>query len=174
MNSRLLNQNPALSSNTNSSPFAHPLPPNFFHFIFLLRVQPQPLSSPSIYYPQRACLHLPPKKHFQIQGRCHVVLVASTADLSSLQSACEDHVTLHKLSRSDVHVHTLILADPPGVARREEAREISRLLQQVERQQPHNVQSDKDLSGLFYSLLHAAITALLQVCNRARAAHAIT
>ena len=100
-----------------------------------------------------------------MQGRCHVALVASSADLSSLQCVCEDYVSLHKLGRSDVHVHTLILADPPGSGRREEMREISRILQQIERQEARSVASDKDMSALFYSLLHSAITSMLQASS---------
>jgi hypothetical protein len=100
-----------------------------------------------------------------IQGRCHVVLVASSADQSSLQSVCEDYMTLHKLARSDVHVHTIILTDPPGAVRREEQREISRLMQQVERQEPHILASERDASALFYSFLHGAVSALLQASS---------
>jgi hypothetical protein len=44
-------------------------------------------------------------------------------------------------------------------------REISRLLQQVERLEPHNMSSDKDMSALFYSLLHAAVSSLLEASS---------
>lgn len=113
------------------------------------------------------CVHhpSPTASHPPRQGRCHVALIASSSDLSSLQSACEDYVSLHKLGRSDVHVHTLILADPAASSRREDMREISRTMQQIERQEPCSVASDKDMSALFYSVLHAAITSLLQASS---------
>jgi hypothetical protein len=83
--------------------------------------------------------------------------------MSSLESVIEDFTSLCKLGRSDVHVHTLILAETFG--RREEMHGISRLLQQVERQEPRNVSSDKDMSALFYSLLHSAISAMLEASS---------
>ncbi len=107
----------------------------------------------------------PTTSHNPCQGRCHVALIASSSDLSSLQSACEDYVSLHKLGRSDVHVHTLILADPAAPSRREDMREISRALQQIERQEPRSVTSDKDMSAMFYSVLHGAISSLLQASS---------
>ncbi len=64
-----------------------------------------------------------------------------------------------------MHVQSIVLADPPGAGRREEMREISRVLQQVERQSPHNITSDKELSALFYSFLHADITSLLHASS---------
>jgi hypothetical protein len=64
-----------------------------------------------------------------------------------------------------VHVQSIILTDPPGAGRREEMREISRVLQQLERQEPHSMASDKELSALFYSLLHAEITSLLEASS---------
>ncbi len=64
-----------------------------------------------------------------------------------------------------MHVHTLILADHPSSVRREEARDISRIMQQIERQEPCSVSCDKDMSTLFYSMLHSAITSLLQASS---------
>lgn len=64
-----------------------------------------------------------------------------------------------------MHVYTLILAEHASSVRREEARDISRIMQQIERQEPRSVSSDKDMSTLFYSMLHAAITSLLQASS---------